>query len=127
MSIHRSWAMHSSASLYHVVTPTAVSLYRPDDTGGAAHSCAAGHTTCDKRIPPISPISLQEALLDARHSNASRCKITIKQTPRAALTSAPKDLSTMCGCLRGGLCIVYMAEFKFKFIYNYIIICIDCL
>ena len=22
-------------------------LYRPDDTGGAAHSCAAGHTTCD--------------------------------------------------------------------------------
>ena len=30
------------------MTPTAVSLYRPDDTGGAAHSCAAGHTTCDK-------------------------------------------------------------------------------
>ena len=22
-------------------------VYRPDDTGGAAHSCAAGHTTCD--------------------------------------------------------------------------------
>ena len=30
-------------------------------------------------------------------------------------------LSTMCGCLHGGLCIVYMAEFKFKFIYKYII------
>ena len=29
-------------------TPTVVSLYRPDDTGGAAHSCAAGHTTYDK-------------------------------------------------------------------------------
>ena len=23
-------------------------VYRPDDTGGAAHSCAVGHTTCDK-------------------------------------------------------------------------------
>ena len=36
--------------MYHVVTPTAVSLYRPDDTGGAAHSCAAGHTTYDKDL-----------------------------------------------------------------------------
>ena len=49
----RGFAFHyfsaiSSETLYHVVTPTAVSLYRPDDTGGAAHSCAAGHTTCDK-------------------------------------------------------------------------------
>ena len=26
-------------------------LYRPDDTGGAAHSCAVGHTTCDKVSP----------------------------------------------------------------------------
>ena len=25
-------------------------MYRPDDTGGAAHSCAAGHTTCDKLL-----------------------------------------------------------------------------
>ena len=33
------------------MTPTAVSLYRPDDTGGAAHSCSAGHTTYDNFQP----------------------------------------------------------------------------
>ena len=32
--------------LYLVVTPRSF-RYRPDDTGGAAHSCAAGHTTYD--------------------------------------------------------------------------------
>ena len=36
--------------MYHVVTPRSFH-YRPDDTGGAAHSCAAGHTTYDK-VPP---------------------------------------------------------------------------
>ena len=39
---------------------------------------------------------------------------------------AHENLSAMCGCLRGGLLIVYMAEFKFKFIYKCVIICIDC-
>ena len=28
-------------------------VYRPDDTGGAAHSCAVGHTTCDKFWPYV--------------------------------------------------------------------------
>ena len=28
---------------------------RPDDTGGAAHSCAAGHTTCDKHYVSQAP------------------------------------------------------------------------
>ena len=39
-----------ATSLYHVVTPGPRSFhYSPDDTGGAAHSCAAGHTTYDKK------------------------------------------------------------------------------
>ena len=36
----------SAQNLYHVVTPRSFH-YSPDDTGGAAHSCAAGHTTYD--------------------------------------------------------------------------------
>ena len=35
-------------------------VYRPEDTGGAAHSCAAGHTTCDK--------TLQGSIFTLRHA-----------------------------------------------------------
>ena len=70
--------------MYHVVTPTVVSLYRPDDTGGAAHLCAAGHTTYDKLlcilIHDVNPSQLsgafhrcseEEALLDARRDTVT--------------------------------------------------------
>ena len=41
--------IQSQVRLYHVATPTVV-------TGGAAHSCAAGHTTYDKstRVDQLS-------------------------------------------------------------------------
>ena len=53
------------------------------------------------------------------------CKIT-NPARGAYICTCTENLSAMGGCLRGGLCIVYMAEFEFRFIYKCIILCIDC-
>ena len=62
----------SRITLYHVATPTPprsfhYSHYRPDDTGGAAHSCAAGHTTYDKDY--LIGIKMKEFFIQTDASN----------------------------------------------------------
>ena len=42
---------------------------RPEDTGGAAHSCAAGHTTYDKALSLVPPTNINNNAIYRRKTN----------------------------------------------------------